>query len=147
MEIATVGFYSIFALLMKRFVIFLLALGVLLCSSNIYAHGMSSISTPLNHYELQKAASFDVSALPLNNIPTSISHIKEPEPTILTMEDQNEDEDLVKKHLALAKTFAAFTYAFLLHYSANSLSETLPALRDLTGPASCKYIFQRVLRI
>jgi hypothetical protein len=132
---------------MKRFVFFLMALSLLLCSSNIYAHEATSISTSSNYFEVQKAASFDPATLAFYNTATSISHIKEPEPTILTMEDQNEDEDLVKKHLGLAKTFAAFTYAFLLHYSASSISENLPAPRDITEPATCKYIFQRVLRI
>ena len=121
---------------MKRFVLFLMALSLLLCSSTIYAHETASISTSSNHFEVQKAASFDAATLALYNSATSISHTKEPEPTILTMEDQNEDEDLVKKHLGLAKTFAAFTYAFLLNYAASSISENLPAPRDITEPAA-----------
>src|SRR5690242_1018045 len=118
MEIAPVAFYSIFALLMKRVLSFLVALSLLLCSANIYAHGTSPVSTKFNRHVFFKVAHFDAGAMALYNMPASISHIKEPEPAILTIEDQNEDEDLVKKHLALAKTFAAFTYAFLLHHSA-----------------------------
>ena len=132
---------------MKRVLFYLLTFCLLLCGTNIYAHGTSLISAASQHDEVRKAASFEIDSLYVYNTSTSISHVKEPAPTILAMEDQNEDEDIIKKHLAISKVFAALTYAFLLNYSSSSISEHLSAPRDITGAASCKYIFQRVLRI
>jgi len=73
--------------------------------------------------------------------------LKDADSLILTIEDEDEEDDFVKKHLSPAHIFLAFTYAFILSDRSEDLTETLSCTRDLSHTSSCKYIFQRVLRI
>ncbi|MCU7550715.1 hypothetical protein OCK74_16475 [Chitinophagaceae bacterium LB-8] len=65
----------------------------------------------------------------------------------LFSDDDEGDENLFKKRILLAKTFLAFSYAFILNYSYHSSEDTLPICEHLSTINSHKYIVQRVLRI
>lgn len=66
---------------------------------------------------------------------------------IISVEDEDEEEDIVRKHIVPAKYLLAFYYTFFSIHSSCSLSEPLSFCQHLSYISSCKYIAQRVLRI
>jgi hypothetical protein len=66
----------------------------------------------------------------------------------ISVEDDDNSEDIIRKHKSLARHFLAFYYAFILnHRSSSSLAGGLPYHPYQSYTGSCKYIVQRTLRI
>jgi len=78
---------------------------------------------------------------------TNHAGLKDADSLLITVEDDDEEDDFVKKHLSPAHFFLAYTYAFILSDRTNDSPETLSSTENLSNTASCKYIFQRTLRI
>jgi hypothetical protein len=65
----------------------------------------------------------------------------------ISIEDDEENEDVIKKHISQVKYFLAFCYAFTLNNRSGSLAERIALPKHLSYTSSCKYILQRALRI
>src|SRR6476620_5117948 len=136
----TPPFYTTFALLMKPFLLFLFTIVSVLQNKHAYAKGSSELLSSPKRYQLQKAEFNEAIKLDFQFGHKAYSGVKADVPAILTIEDQNEDEDIIKKHLSLARTFTAFAYAFLLNYPSYAISENLSFSQDISHASSCKYI-------
>jgi len=67
---------------------------------------------------------------------------------LISVDNENEDEDdLIKKHTLLAKCFVAFYYTFISSYVSKGNVEPLSFSKHLAYLGTHKYIAQRVLRI
>jgi hypothetical protein len=62
------------------------------------------------------------------------------------VEDDNEDE-IVRKHILAARYFLACYYTFIEDYFPNNLTGQLFTYKAPSYTGSCKYITQRVLRL
>jgi hypothetical protein len=78
---------------------------------------------------------------------TNHAGLKNADSLLITVEDDDEEDNFVKKHLSPAHFFLAFTYAFILSDRTTDSSENLSSTENLSHTSSCKYIFQRTLRI
>ncbi len=66
---------------------------------------------------------------------------------LISVEDEDENEDIIKKHISQDRYFLAFCYAFVSDSRFSFLAERLPSCKHLSYTSSCKYIVQRALRI
>ena len=76
----------------------------------------------------------------------SATSLSEENASLISMEDEDENDDLIKKHVSQARYFLAFCYSFILNSRVSLLAEPLPSCNQ-AYTSSCKYILQRALRI
>lgn len=66
---------------------------------------------------------------------------------LVAIEDEDDNEDIIKKHVSQVRYFLPFCYAFVLNSRFSFLEKRLPSGRHLSYTSFCKYILQRALRI
>ena len=134
---------------MKNVVIFFLFLCVHLFSGYNFAHA-SAHNTKV--YVLQGAAvkkthQFETTTKKPYFISTNNAGVSTENAFQFTLEDEDENEDIIKKHVSQSRYFLAFCYAFILNSCFTLLAERLPSCNHLSYISSCKYITQRALLI
>jgi hypothetical protein len=66
---------------------------------------------------------------------------------LIYVEDDDEEENSLRKQILTAKGFATFCYSFFLSHCCSDPADPLSFYKDPFYTGSCKYIVQRVLRI
>jgi len=72
--------------------------------------------------------------------------IGEEDVTVIGVEDEDESEDIIKRHSSLVRYSLAFNHIFIAG-SHNLIAERTPSCKYPFYSSSCKYIIQRALRI
>ena len=134
---------------MKNVVIFFLFLCVHLVGANHYAYAsarnqnvcFSPAPDREKTHQVENATANQGYLIILN---TSLSGEN---PNFISVEDDDENEDIIKKHVSRARYFLAFCYTFISNSRFSFLAERLPSCKHLSYTSSCKYIIQRALRI
>lgn len=134
---------------MKNVVIFLLFLCVQMVSLDHYAHASYpnekvcfSLTCNLKKTLPVKSVDANYDYLIINNI-----SLKGESPNLISIDDEDENEDIIKKHVSQVRYFLPFCYAFISNSRFSFLAERLPSGRHLSYTSSCKYILQKTLRI
>lgn len=60
---------------------------------------------------------------------------------------EDDDEDIIEKHISLVKYTLAFSHASASAYRSSCLANQLPVYNHVPYTSSCKYILQRALRL
>lgn len=133
---------------MRRVVIFFLLLFIQLIGGNDFAHaGTIDIGSFLSSVHTEKVTRPESTIEDYNDLLAEDTGIIGKNATFNSVDDEDENEDLIKKHISTAKCFLAFSFAFLLSHrfgcSIKHLSLSTPP--SFTG--SCKYIYHRALRL
>jgi hypothetical protein len=134
---------------MKNVVLFFLFLCVHLVGGYHYAHASArnekvSLSPARDQEKTHQVESATTNHDYLIIANTSLSGEN---PNLISIEDEDENEDIIKKHVSEARYLLAFCYAFILNSHFSFLAEPLPSCNHLSYTSSCKYIVQRALRI
>lgn len=66
---------------------------------------------------------------------------------LISIEDDNENEDIIKKHVSQARYLLACCHTFISTYNVSRVAERLPLCSHLFNTSSGKYITQRSLLI
>ena len=72
--------------------------------------------------------------------------IGEEDSIVIGVEDEDESEDIIKRHSSLVRYSLAFNYIFIAG-SHNLITQRIPYCKYPFYSSSCKYIVQRALRI
>jgi hypothetical protein len=134
---------------MKKLVIFFLFLCVHLAGGYQYAHaidhhGKISCKHSGDTEQTHHVESADVKHDYLLTRQTGLAVTND---FLISVEDNDENELLVKKNKSLARQFLAFYYTFVLNQRSSGLTDNLPFHQHLSHTGSSKYIVQRTLRI
>ncbi|WP_147202178.1 hypothetical protein [Segetibacter aerophilus] len=60
---------------------------------------------------------------------------------------EDDDEDIIEKHISLVKYTLAFSHAFAQSYRSSCNAQHFPVYNYIPYISSCKYIVQRALRL
>lgn len=66
---------------------------------------------------------------------------------LIGIEDEDENEDIIKKRVSQSRYFLALCYAFISNYHYSFFTDRILSYKHLPCTSSCKYILQRALRI
>jgi hypothetical protein len=133
---------------MKHVVIFFLFLFVNLVSTFGYTHAEPHITSPcasttgINQIEQNRISTPTHPYSIGGDVNSSAENV-----SLFTLEDDDEDEDIIRKHLSIVRYLSALTSTFYLNYGSGPLVQHATFCDHLPYTSSCKYIVQRALRL
>src|SRR3954454_10970761 len=119
---------------MKNLVIFFLLLAVHLVGANCCAHArvynnkvsLSAAKVIKNTHQVKGAISND------DHLLYEATSLNGENPNLLNDEDDDENEDIIKKHVSQPRYLLGFYYTFVSNYRFSFLADRLPSRTDLS---------------